>query len=442
MAGICRISPEFTACDTLGLYSVSRICRYYEEAMGHSQSPELLVSESSAAAPRQIGGEVQRSKPGSRRKVFYLLDALNVGGTEVQAVELAIRLNPEKYDVTLGCLRARGPLLEKLQGSSVSVTEFYPKGGFDSPHGVYQMLRLARFLRRGRFQIVHTHDLYANVLGIPAAVIARVPVIISSQRDLGHLDLYKGRRRIWLRRLQKLSTAVLTNANAVRDAVLSEKQFAPEKVRVIHNGVDLERFAPPSHDRDWLTPGANQEKWIVLVGNMHGDVKGHSLLIAAAETVVREFPEVRFLFAGDGQCRKAFEEQVARLGLERHFLFLGRRDDVPRILGCCDIGVLPSQAEGLPNAVLEYLAAGLPTIASRVGGNAEIIEDGKTGLLVPANDSSGLAAAILRLLRDPRYATELGSNCRANVSAEFSFERMIEKTDRMYSELLQSRGME
>ena len=408
--------------------------------MGQSQTPDVLVSESPASVSQRR--EANRGDFPRRRKVFYLLDSLNVGGTEVQAVELATRLNPERYDVTLGCLRARGPLLDRLQGTSVAIREFYPQGGFDSPRGMYQMLRLAVFLRRGRFDILHAHDVYANVLGVPAAVLARVPVVISSQRDLGHLDLYKGGRRVWLRRLQKLSTVVLTNANAIREGLLSENHFAAEKVRVIHNGVDVERFCRRSPERSWLVPEAGQEKWIVLVGNMHGEIKGHPVLIAAAESIVREFPEVRFLLVGDGQRRNIFEQQISRLGLEKYFLFLGRRNDVPQILGCCDIGVLPSQAEGLPNAVLEYLAASLPTIASRVGGNFEIIQDGKTGLLVPPNDAGALAEAILRFLRDPGYAAEVGNNGRAYVAAEFSFQRLIEKTDQMYTELLRSRGVE
>ena len=407
-----------------------------------NRPPEVLLGAPPASGRVQDGTAttaISRSHP---RKVFYLVDSLNIGGTEVQAVELATRLNPDQYEVTLGCLRARGPLLEKLKGSSVLVREFYPKGGFDSPRGLYQMFRLAFFLRRGGFQIMHAHDLYANILGIPAAVLARVPVIISSQRDLGHLDLYKSGRRVWLRRLQKLSSAVLTNANAVRDAVLSEDHFAPEKVKVIHNGVDLDRFRQRSRDRSWLSPTGDQERWVVLVGNMHGDVKGHPVLIAAAETVVREFPGVRFLFAGDGQKRKEFEEETGRLGISNHFYFLGRRDDIPRILSCCDIGVFPSKAEGLPNAVLEYLAAGLPTIASKVGGNAEIIEDGKTGLLVPAGDSAALADALLRLLRNPSLADELGKSGRQFVAAEFTFQRLIEKTDQMYTDLLRARGKE
>lgn len=391
--------------------------------------------------------DVRQGSPASapaarRRKVFFLLDSLNVGGTETQAVELATRLDPVRYNVTLGCLRARGPLLEKLTGSAVDLREFYPKGGFDSSGGIYQMLRLAMFLRRGGFQIVHTHDLYANLLGIPAAVLARVPVIISSQRDLAHLDLYRTRRRVWLRRLQNLSTAVLTNANAVRDAVAAEKHIAAGKIRVIYNGVDLERFGTKTRDRSWLAPNAEQEKWVVLVGNMHSDVKGHPCLIAAAEAVAREFPGVRFVLAGDGEQRQNFEQQVAQLGLQNNFLFLGRRDDVPRLLASCDIAVLPSKAEGLPNAVLEYLAVGLPTVASRVGGNAEIVQDGKTGLLVPPDDSSALAEALLRLLRDPGFAVNLGNRGREYVTSEFSFQRMIENTDQLYTELLRQRGIE
>jgi len=397
----------------------------------------VLTADSDVRQGRPASASVSR-----RRKVFFLLDSLNVGGTETQAVELATRLDPVRYEVTLGCLRARGPLLEKLTGSVVDLREFYPKGGFDSPGGIYQMLRLAMFLRRGGFQIVHTHDLYANLLGIPAAVLARVPVIISSQRDLAHLDLYRTRRRVWLLRLQNLSTAVLTNANAVCEALAAEKHIAASKIRVIYNGVDLERFSAKTYDRSWLAPNAAQEKWIVLVGNMHSDVKGHPCLIAAASTVAREFPGVRFVLAGDGEQRLNFEQQVAQLGLQNNFLFLGRRDDVPRVLAGCDIAVLPSKAEGLPNAVLEYLAAGLPTVASRVGGNAEIVQDGKTGLLVPPDDPSALAEALLRLLRDPAFAANLGNRGREYVISEFSFQRMIENTDQLYTELLRQRGIE
>jgi glycosyltransferase involved in cell wall biosynthesis len=374
------------------------------------------------------------------RKVFYLVDSLNVGGTESQAVELARRIPMAGYNVTLGCLRAQGPLLERLQGSAVVVREFHPKGGIDTPAGFYQLLRLGWFLRREKFDIVHTHDLWSNLLGVPAAWLARVKVIVSSRRDLAHFEWYQGKRRVWLRRLQNLSGAVLANATPIRDALIAEDGFAPEKLRVIHNGVDIERFHAGREGRDHLFPGVGDGKLIVLVGNMHSDVKGHRWLIASAPAVIREFPSARFVLVGDGEQRDAFEQRVAGLGLEQNFLFLGRRADIPEILACCDIGVLPSRAEGLPNAVLEYMAAGLPTIVSRVGGNAELVEGGVTGLLVPAEDSPALSAAFLKLLHDPGLAQQMARNGHEFAIRNFSFERLVREVDALYTELLQRGG--
>ncbi len=377
--------------------------------------------------------------PRQKRKVFYLVDSLNVGGTETQAVELARRISTGGYEVTLGCLRAQGPLLGRLRGSDVTVREFHPRGGIDSPAGLYQLVRLSWFLRRENFDIVHTHDLWSNLLGVPAARLAGVRAIVSSRRDLAHFDWYQGNRRAWLRRLQNLSGAVLANAESIRDALIAEDGFAPEKLRVIHNGVDVEKFQV-RRDREHLFPGAGDSQLIVLVGNMHTDVKGHPWLIDAAPVVAREFPSARFVLVGDGEQRAAFEHQVAKVGLQQNFVFLGLRADIPEILATCDIAVLPSRAEGFSNAVLEYMAAGLPTIASRVGGNAELVEDGATGLLVPPEDSPALAAALLRLLHDPALARQMAQAGHQFVVQNFSFERLVREVDALYSELLQPRG--
>ncbi|HVI07306.1 MAG TPA: glycosyltransferase, partial [Candidatus Binatia bacterium] len=285
-----------------------------------------------------------------------------MGGTESQAVELALRMAEAGYEVTMGCLRQQGPLLDRLRKSEVRVVEFHPAGGIDTPSGVFQLLRLSWFLRREKFEIVHTHDLWSNLLGVPAARLAGVPAIVSSRRDLAHLDWYQGKRRKWLRRIQNLSGAVLANASPIRDALVAEDGFAREKVRVIHNGVDVARFQQRGSERGRLFPGMGEGKVVVLVGNMHSDVKGHPWLITAAADVLGEFPSTRFVLAGDGALRPQLELQVDQLGLTESFMFLGRRGDVPQILGCCDIAVLPSRAEGLPNAVLEYMVAGLPSV--------------------------------------------------------------------------------
>lgn len=374
------------------------------------------------------------------RKVFYLLDSLNIGGTEVQAVELARRIPAAGYAVTLGCLRAQGPLLDRIRGSEVVLREFYPRGGIDSIGGLSQLLRLSLFLRREKFEIVHTHDLWSNLLGIPAARLAGVPVIVSSRRDLAHFDWYQGRRRLWLRRIQSLSGAVVANAAPIRDALVAEDGFAPEKLRVIHNGIDVEKFQTQLRARNdirqRLFPGV-EGSLIVLVGNMHTDVKGHPWLIDCAPAVVREFPSARFVLVGDGERKINFEQQVAKLGLERNFIFLGRRSDVPEILACCDIAVLPSRAEGLPNAILEYMAARLPVIASSVGGNSELVEDGVTGLLVPPEHSEALSGALLRLLREADLARRMAAKGHEFITQNFSFEKLVRDVDALYSELLQ-----
>jgi L-malate glycosyltransferase len=373
----------------------------------------------------------------ARRKVFHLVDSLKVGGTETQAVELALRMPVSAYEITLGCLRAEGSLLDKLKGSAVRVREFHPRGGLDSPAGLYQLTRLSAFLRRERFDVVHTHDLWSNLMGVPAARLAGVPAIISSRRDLAHFDWYRGRKRRWLRRIQNLSSIVLANATPIRDALIAEDGFAPEKLRVIHNGVDTEKFQRAKPDRERLFPGAENAKLVVLVGNMHSDVKGHPWLIAAAPAVLQEFPNTRFVFAGDGEARPIFEKQVAKSGWQENFEFLGPRSDIPDVLASCDIAVLPSRAEGLPNAVLEYMAAGLPTVASLVGGNTELVEDGVTGLLVPPEDSKALSRALLRLLRDPALSRQIAAGGQRRAVENFSFERLIREVDGLYTELLE-----
>ena len=371
-----------------------------------------------------------------RRRVFFLVDSFEIGGTETQAVELALRLDPARYAVTLGCLRMSGPLLAKLNGSTVSVMEWKAGGGVNSARGMYQILRLARFLRRGRFDVVHAHDLWSNLFAIPAAWLARVPVIISSRRDLAHLAWYTPRRRKFLRRMQSLSSAVLVNSGQISEQLVKEDGFRPEFIRVVHNGIDFDRFSRLVPERGRVFPGLDNSRLIVSTGNMHSDVKGHSTLIEAARNVCGKFPQVKFVLIGDGKKRAEFEAKVSALGLQSNFLFLGSRQNVPEILACCDIAVLPSQAEGFSNALLEYMAMGLPTVATDVGGNPEVIENGVNGLLVKPNHPAALADAISSLLENPHFASQLGPAGKERVRRHFNFAQLTSNVDALYTELL------
>jgi L-malate glycosyltransferase len=387
-----------------------------------------------------VSANARKTTVSRRRKIFYLVDSLNIGGTETQAVELARRMDPEQYDVTLACLRKAGPLLEKLNGSAVNLVEFHPKGGLDSPRGLYQLARMVAYLRRGNFDVVHAHDLWSNLIGVVAGKLAGVPVIVTSQRDLSHAAWYKSGRKKWLRRAQNSSSAVLTNARMIREGLVGEEGLAADKVRVIYNGVDLDRFRSSPTLRARLFPGMERAKLIVLVGNMHTDVKGHPTLIAAAPDVISGFPQARFVLVGDGEKRKDFEAAAQATGVRANFIFLGRRNDVAEILGACDVAVLPSSAEGMPNAVLEYMAAGLPVVASAVGGNLEVVADGATGLLVPAGDARALGQALSRLLSDDVLALRLARKGRELVEQKFSFSHLTSEVGALYQELLQAKG--
>jgi L-malate glycosyltransferase len=368
-------------------------------------------------------------------RVFHMVSSFEMGGSEHQMAEVASRQKTEGYDVTVGCLTARGPLMDVLKRAGIAVIEFDPKGALFRARGVYQLLRLTWFFIRNRFGVVQTHDLYSTLLAVPAAWIARVPMILSCRRDLSHWWWYTPRRRAFLRHVQNRSNYVIANSQAVRDFLVNEDGFNPKLIRIIRNGVDLERFVMVRGNRQELFPHLPpQSQLIAVVANMNIETKGHVDLIRAAAEVFREFRDAKFLLVGDGAERSRLEALTQELGLSDAVLFLGRRKDVPEILACCDLFVLPSWAEGLPNSVLEAMAAGLPVVSTQVGGTAEIIEDGVDGLLVAPKEPHALALAILRILRNKEFAKQIAQSARERARAQFGFDRLLTELDDLYFE--------
>ena len=366
-------------------------------------------------------------------RVLMFIQSLELGGSETQCVEVARQLKEEGYSVTVGYLRGGGPLEARLNETGLEHIEFPVRGSLLRPSTIVQMLRLAAFLRKRNFGVVHTNDLYSNLFAVPAAWLARVPVIISSRRDMGRWWWYTPVRRKILKKIQAFSTRILVNSDAIRQELITRDGFPQDKIHVVYNGIDREKFAQTAGDRKLLLPGLTaNHKLIVMVANMHIGVKGHSDLIEAARTIHEACPEARILLAGDGEMRPFFQDQVKAAGLEEMFMFLGHRTDIPGLLACCDIGVLASRSEGLPNAVLEYMAAGLPVVATTVGGLPEIIEDETSGLLVPPEDPAALCTAIVRLLMDEQLRKRLGTAGRERVVAQFNFANVMANLRQLY----------
>ena len=366
-------------------------------------------------------------------RILHVVDSLNVGGTETQVVQVARRMHTTGHQVKVACLRKQGPLLAELSSAGIPVEEFAPGHSLFSLAGFRQMIRMVRYLRRERFHVVHTHDLWSNLLGVSAAWLVGVPVIVSSRRDLGHLPWYTPFRARVLRAIQSLSHRVVVNSRAVREFLIQEQGFRPEHIEVVYNAVDFDRFARAHGERCRVLAGVEEHhRLVVTVANLWSDVKGHADLVEAAPEVCRRIPSVRFVLVGEGTMIPELVRRAQELGVDRHFLFPGRREDVPEILSCCEAFVLPSHAEGFPNAILEAQAAGLPVIATNVGGTPELVLDGKSGILVPPQNPAALAQAILRVLEDRPLAERLGREGQRVAVEEFSFARLLERLETLY----------
>lgn len=380
--------------------------------------------------------QAEHTRPVKRRIcVLHLMDTLNIGGTENQLVQLAVQMQRAGHHVTVGCLRAEGELLQILQRAGIPVVEFRKKKTLLSFNGARQLLRLAAFLRAGRFEVVHAHDLWANLLGIPAGRLARIPVVISSRRYLADLEWYTPWRKRVVRLIYRLSTRVVVNSTAVRDKLVAGDHVATEKTRVVYNAVDVERFAQARRNRKRFLPNiAECSKVIAVLANMYSRVKGHACLISAARIVCAKEPETFFLLIGDGPERSRLETEVRNAALDKNVVFVGRRTDVPELLASCDLSVLPSESEGFPNALLESMSSGLPVVATAAGGSSEIVENGVNGLLVPPGDPEALAAAILRLMHDPRFGMNLALAGQEDMRMRFSFDRLLADLEQLYRE--------
>lgn len=376
------------------------------------------------------------SSANHNKRVLHLVETLEIGGTETQVVQTALRQQAMGHQVTVGCLRAEGPLLTLLQNAGIPVIEFRKDKKLFSIQGLRQLVRLTLLLRRQKFHVLHSHDLMSNLLGVPAARLAATPIVISSRRYLD-LEWWCGnwRNKVvgWI---YKLSTFVIVNSTSIRDLLVDRDGVPPNKIHVIYNGIDTDQFLRARKGGETVLSSLRKDAVLVaVVANMSSPIKGHATLIAGAGHVCRLFPSVLFVLIGDGSERPRIEEQIKESGLSKNFLLLGCRRDIPELLADSDILVLPSESEGLPNAILEGMASGVAVIATSVGGVPDVIENEVTGLLVPPRNPLALSTAILHLLDDQELRQRLARAGHQLVVQQFSFQRLLNSLQALYNAL-------
>jgi glycosyltransferase involved in cell wall biosynthesis len=370
----------------------------------------------------------------SKIKVLRIVPSLEVGGVEKTLLSLLPRLKKEGFDVSVCCLYKRDDLAKDMErmGIPIHFIGMRPQIDFDLRYlrGIYKLIK---FLKKEKIQIVHTHMYKANTPGRIAAIFARVPVIIVNEHNI---DDWKNPFQIFTDRvLANFTSKIVTVSDAVRKFYI-KKGIPAHKLITIHNGVDLDRFkVNVDADRKKEEFGINSSDFVVGTISRIEPQKGHKYLIDAASTVRKEFPNVKFLIVGTGSLKNKLKKYVKNKGLEKDIIFTDKRKDIPEILSIMDVFALPSLREGFSISLLEAMAAGRVVVATDVGGNLEVIDNGENGFIIPANSPRILAEKIIKILKDQKLRNRIGKNAQEKVR-EFSIDNMASKTMELYNKML------
>ena len=357
-------------------------------------------------------------------KILFCIDNLLRGGTELQLIGLIERLDPKKYTPYLLTIRDSDPKL--TPANCIHLAWNVPK--LFSIQGLSSIRKLVQFLRAENIDIVQTFFQDSTIFAGAAAYLAKTKVRIACFRDLGfwHSKI----QAFVLKKIYNRMTGFICNALIVREHFSTAFNLPPSRMVLLRNGVDVSKLI-------WV-PTKPTVKHIGIVGNMTRHVKRTDLFIKAAAIVTRSHPDVVFHIIGDGHMKGELQNLATRLGVINNLHFAGRVNDVTKYLEQLDIGVICSDSEGLSNALIEYMFKGVASIATKVGGNPELIEDSITGLLVPPDNFEALAQAMFKLINDDELRKKITHCARERVEAEYSWQKCIATHDEFYTSQLSS----
>jgi glycosyltransferase involved in cell wall biosynthesis len=373
-----------------------------------------------------------------RKKILYMIGQLKIGGAERQLLELAKRIDRDRFEPLICCTAMGGELVKDAEDAGIPVFVLVRHGKFD----LRRVLQLARMLRKEKIDITHsfTHD--ANMYNVLASALAPGKIVICSERSSGEISekAIAGLGRFIYRFVDKM----IVNSHRGEKIIAQKFKIPTQKIFVVPNGIQLNGLSSGSATdmkkrlrREFgISDG---EQIIGLVGNLWQIAKNHGFLLRAAAMIVKSDPRARFILVGGGDRERSMLKNMAReLGVSDHIIFTGLRphEETLQIISLFDIGVLTSTKEGLPNAVMEYMACSKPVVTTDVGGCSELVVNGETGFLVPSGDVNAFAERVLWLLNRTERAREMGRNGRDRILKHFSMEKMVSLTTEIYDSLI------
>jgi sugar transferase (PEP-CTERM/EpsH1 system associated) len=359
-------------------------------------------------------------------RVMHVMYALQPGGMEFGVVKLVNALDRTRVRSSIcSTVPALGDM-KSLVSSEVPVFELRRRQGNDPK----LVLDLYRLMRRERPHVVHTHAWGTLLEGLLAARLAKVPLVVHGEH--GTLQL-RGHQRWIQRRAWSAVDTVLAVSTRLAERMSAETGFPLPKIQTIRNGVDLSRFGRVSRAAAREILGIAPGELVIGTMGRLVPVKDQASLMEAVSLLRQQGLTPTVIVAGEGPLRSDLEAQVRAGGLAAQVRFLGHRTDPETVMGALDVYVLSSVSEGLPNTVLEAMAAGVPVVVTRVGGADELVEHGVTGFLVPPREPDALARALGTLLRDEGSRRNIGMAARVRAESEFALSGMIRRYEELYT---------
>ncbi len=369
---------------------------------------------------------------GTPIRVLFVVPDLRVGGAERHVTTLLPRMDPERFIPSVVCIGEEGDLFGELRDAGIEATALHLR----KRQALRALRELVAISRRWRPDVIVVRGYNAETLGRIAAWICGVRHTVVWVHDMGDVERRGPVRARVEHALMRVTSSFFGVAEAQRRYFVDELGCPDDKIRIIHNGVDLAQFgcrADPSVRDEF---GFEDDDFVIAIIAALRPEKDHDTLLHAARKVVDEYPHAKVLIVGDGPMRPALEATSSELGLTDDIHFAGSRSDVSRLLGAVDVFVLCSTTECFPISLLEAMAAGRPAVCTAVGGIPEMIEEAVTGYLVPASNSERLAAQLMSLLSDVNAAHRMGLAARRRVEADFSLDRSVKEAQRALEEVV------
>jgi len=368
-------------------------------------------------------------------KIIYVMPSLVIGGAEKLLLTTVKYLDRGRYEIIVCCIASEGIIADEIKKLGIKFYCLNESPRFYNPKKIYSLYKL---FRKEKPAIVHTHILGANIYGRIAAILARVPVIVSTEHNV----YYKKKKvHIWLDGILAKSTdKIVAVSNRVKEFTSRQEGIGEDKFELIYNAIDSAEFLP-TDSRKAIRRKLDLPEGDFVLGTVGAITvqKGHYYLIRAVSQIVKKYPNTILLIAGIDELKEKLQKIVHNLNLEKNVRFLGLRRDVPDILNCMDVFVLPSLWEGTPLALLEAMLTGLPVVASSVDGILEVVENGKNGILVPPGNVEALSDAIDGLIRNPQLRQNLAKAAREHILEKFDVKQYIRKLENLYSGLLKEK---